>query len=541
MRGRYTRRNALLLGSCAALAFVVGPASSAVQVVTARELSSMPSPLPADSTPTVLPPLPVETAGRQFRAAWIATVVNVDWPSKPGLTSEIQQQEFLHLLEELQRMHMNAVVVQVKPTADAFYPSEYGPWSQYLTGVQGQNPGYDPLAFMLEETHKRNMEFHAWCNPYRVSMQSDPAKLSQNHPARLHPDWLISYGGKLYYNPGIPATRTFILDSMMEIVRGYDIDAVHMDDYFYPYPVAGQDFPDEATYRQYGAEHFPQKADWRRDNVNQLMRDLAHSIKSAKSHVKLGVSPFGVWRNRATDPGGSDTTAGVQNYDDLYADTRTWIRNNWLDYIAPQIYWNIGFAPAAYEKLTAWWSREVAGYNVQLYVGQAAYKIPAWGNSEEMPNQLKLNQQDSAVKGSIFFSVKDLLKNPLGFKDRLTDDLYKWWALTPVMPWLGGSAPSPVVLDQMQSSAQGVALRWIDQHHMDAAYYAIYRFPDHQPRGLRDFADPQYLLTTVRKLPDQAQQAFVDNSVQVGKPYTYYVTALDRLHHESAPSNGRSI
>jgi len=380
---------------------------------------------------------------RQLRAAWIATVTNIDWPSAPGLSVDQQKQEYLHLLDAVESMKMNTVIVQIKPMADSFYPSKYGPWSQWLTGVQGKDPGYNPLAFMIQETHKRHLEFHAWFNPYRVSMQSDPNKLSADHPARQHPDWLVSYGGKLYYNPGIPAVRNFLVDSIMEVVSTYDIDAVHMDDYFYPYPIAGQDFSDNATYQQYGAGKFATKADWRRDNVNQLVHELATDIKEVKPYVKFGISPFGVWRNKVTDPTGSDTSAGVQDYDDLYADTRTWIKNNWLDYIAPQIYWNIGFPPAAYEKLVDWWSKEVAGHNIHLYIGEAAYKIhannAAWNNPEEIPNHFKLDSQYSTVKGNIFFSLKDLLKNPLGIKDRLSKDIYKNKALVPVMPWLQGS------------------------------------------------------------------------------------------------------
>jgi uncharacterized lipoprotein YddW (UPF0748 family) len=378
---------------------------------------------------------------QQFRGVWIATVDNIDWPSRPGLPASVQQQEFVHLLDTVQQMNMNAVVVQVKPMADAFYPSQYGPWSAYLTGTQGKDPGYNPLAFMVSEAHKRHLEFHAWFNPYRLSMHDDINALAANHPARQHPDWVVHYGGKLYYNPGIPAVREFIVNSMLEVVNGYHIDAVHMDDYFYPYPVAGQAFPDDATYRQYNTGHFTNKADWRRDNVNQLVHELSVKIKRARAHVKFGISPFGVWRNKATDPTGSDTQAGIQNYDDLYADTRTWIRNNWLDYIAPQIYWNTGYPPAAYDKLVDWWSKEVTGHQVHLYIGEAAYKIGtnqpvAWTNPEEMPGHLHLDQRYPQVKGNIFFSLKDLLRNPLGFKDRLSNDLYKQKAVVPPMPWL---------------------------------------------------------------------------------------------------------
>lgn len=357
-------------------------------------------------------------AKKQWRAVWIATVVNVDWPSRTGLDIATQQREFRNLLDQAQKMRMHAVVVQIKPTADAFYPSRYGPWSQYLTGVQGKNPGYDPLAFMLEETHKRKLEFHAWFNPYRVSMQDDANKLSADHPARQHPDWLVRYGGKLYYNPGIPAARTFVVESILEVVKRYAIDGVHMDDYFYPYPVAGQAFPDEDAYKRYGARHFANKSDWRRDNVNQLVRELDEEIHALRPAVRFGISPFGVWRNKSVDPTGSDTRA-LSNYDDLYADTRTWIRKGWLDYIAPQIYWPIGYELAAYEKLLPWWAKEVAGSSVHLYIGQAAHRISEWEKGE-MVRQLDLNRKYKEIQGSIYFSLKDLLKNPDEIKDYLT-------------------------------------------------------------------------------------------------------------------------
>jgi uncharacterized lipoprotein YddW (UPF0748 family) len=370
----------------------------------------------------------------EFRGVAIATVENIDWPSRPGLSASAQQQEFVSLLDAVQQMNMNAVIVQVKPMADAFYPSRYGPWSAYLTGTQGKDPGYNPLAFMVAEAHLHHLEFHAWFNPYRLSMHDDINALAADHPARQHPDWIVRYGGRLYYNPGIPAAREFIVNSILEVVRGYNIDAVYMDDYFYPYPVAGQDFPDDATYQQYNAGHFKSLADWRRGNVNQLVHELSAKIKQARAGVKFGISPFGVWRNKATDPSGSDTQAGVQDYDNLYADTRTWIRNNWLDYIAPQIYWNIGYPPAAYDKLVDWWSKEIVGHNVHLYIGEAAYKIgtstpAAWTDPEEMSRHLQLDRHSPQVRGNIFFSLKDLLKDPLGFKDRLINDLYKQKAI----------------------------------------------------------------------------------------------------------------
>ncbi|QHZ47138.1 family 10 glycosylhydrolase [Bacillus sp. NSP9.1] len=382
---------------------------------------------------------------RELRAVWIATVTNIDWPSKKGLTVSQQKEEYIKLLDDVQDMGMNAVVVQIKPTADAFYPSSYGPWSEYLTGIQGKDPGYDPLCFLLDETHRRKLEFHAWFNPYRITMNhTDVNRLSADHPARKHPEWVVAYGSQLYYNPGIPEAQTFIVKGIEEVVKNYDIDAVHMDDYFYPYKIAGKEFPDQDTYEKYGKDRFANIDDWRRDNVNQLVKQINAAIKKEKPCVKFGISPFGVWRNKADDPTGSNTTAGMTNYDDLYADTREWIKQGYLDYIAPQIYWSIGFAPASYDILVDWWKHETEGRPIHLYIGQAAYKInqnadPAWSDPEEYPRQIALNRS-SDIPGSIHFSLKDLNRNPLGIKDRLINDLYHHPALIPEMPWLASSA-----------------------------------------------------------------------------------------------------
>jgi uncharacterized lipoprotein YddW (UPF0748 family) len=324
-------------------------------------------------------------------------------------------------------------VVQIRPMADAFYPSRYAPWSQYLTGIQGKDPHYDPLAFMLAESHRRNLAFHAWFNPYRVSTQDDVSKLAVDNPARLHPDWLVHYGGKLYYNPGIPAVHAYLINCVLEVVRNYAIEAVHLDDYFYPYPVAGQDFPDEDTYLRYGTARFSNKASWRRSVINKLVEGISRGIKQVKPEVQFGISPFGVWRNKVLDPTGSNTRAGITDYDILYADTRTWIKRHWIDYIAPQIYWNIGFAPAPYEALVDWWSREVEGSHVQLYIGQkAAYKVAqehqnpaAWSGANELLHQLELNKRYPQIQGSIFFSLRGLVKNPLVTSNRLVNQFYK--------------------------------------------------------------------------------------------------------------------
>ena len=362
---------------------------------------------------------------KEFRAVWVASVANIDWPSKKGLSEEQQKREYLNILDNVKRWNMNAVVVQVKPTGDAFYPSKYGPWSEYLTGKQGVNPGYDPLKFMVEEAHKRGIEFHAWFNPYRLSMNTDRSRLSRDNIVFKKPEWIVEYGGKLYLDPGIPAVDDYVVDSIMEVVKNYDIDAVHMDDYFYPYKVKNQEYPDEYTYRQYGSE-YNSKSAWRRDNVNRLVEKLSAEIKKTKPNVQFGISPFGVWRNKSTDPvRGSDTKAGVQNYDDLYADILLWIDKGWIDYVAPQIYWNQGFNLAEYNTLVRWWSDAVAGSKTDLYIGQAAYKVKEWKNSNELINQVYFNRDFSNVKGSIFFSYKSLLDNPKEVTFNLMEGPYK--------------------------------------------------------------------------------------------------------------------
>lgn len=492
-------------------------------------------------------PIPEQTPHlkHELRAAWIASVTNIDWPSKTGLSIADQKAEFAAFLDEQKAMGMNAVVMQIKPTADAFYPSRYGLWSKYLTGVQGKDPGYNPLQYMVEEAHQRNMEFHAWFNPYRITMPlgktaelSDLNKLPEDHPARQHPDWVVPYGQQLYFNPGIPEVQKFVVDGIMEVVKQYDIDAVHMDDYFYPYKISGVSFPDQATYEQYGKNRFSNIDDWRRDNVNNLVKNINQNIKAEKPYVKFGISPFGVWRNKAVDPTGSDTQAGQTNYDDLYADTRTWINEGYIDYIAPQLYWNIGLRVADYAKLLDWWSKEVRGKNVQLYIGQADYKINTitngvdnWLNPEEMPNQLKLNRTYEVFHGSMHFSAKDLRRNPLGIADRLADDIYHYPSLIPSMPWIDHTAPKAPKLRENKVIAGRVLFRIHDPKYSEARSYAIYRFEGTEPGSIED---PAHLFTTVRKTT--SSQWFTDKSVEKGKSYTYVVTALDRTHNESNPS-----
>ncbi|MFI9722385.1 glycoside hydrolase family 10 protein [Streptomyces sp. NPDC052396] len=373
---------------------------------------------------------------REFRGMWAATVANIDWPSRPGLAPDRQRAELLALYRAALDRRLNAVLLQIRPTADAFWPSRHEPWSEYLTGTQGRDPGWDPLAFAVREAHHHGLQLHGWFNPYRVANHTDPSRLAPGHPVRRHPDWAVPYGGKLYYNPGLPEVRHFVEDAMLDAVRRYDLDGVHFDDYFYPYPVAGQEFADAEAYRRHG-RGFPGRAAWRRDNIDRLVHEMHRRIKALKPEVRFGVSPFAVWRNRTTDPRGSNTRAGVQTYDDLYADTRGWVRKGWIDYIVPQIYWHIGNAAADYAVLVPWWARTVRGTGVQLYIGEALYRQGAagqpapWQDPAELSRHLTLDRRHREVSGNVYFSATQVVTDPVGAMARVVRDHYPHRARPP--------------------------------------------------------------------------------------------------------------
>ncbi|MFJ6213614.1 glycoside hydrolase family 10 protein [Streptomyces sp. NPDC092296] len=372
---------------------------------------------------------PARGAARpQMRGLWAASVANTDWPSKPGLPAAQQRKELTDLLDLAVRNRLNAVFLQVRPTADAFWPSEYEPWSRYLTGTQGRDPGWDPLGTAVTEAHRRGLQLHAWCNPYRIGTDDRLSALAPAHPARRNPDWVVSHGGKLYYNPGLPEVREHVEQAVLDAVRRYPVDGVHFDDYFYPYPIKGQRFDDDAAYAAHGGGH--DRGAWRRHNTDLLVSELHQRIRQLRPGVAFGVSPFGVWRNRATDPTGSATKAGVQAYDDLYADTRRWVREGWIDYIAPQLYWNIGFAAADYAVLVDWWARQVAGTGVRLYVGEAVYRAgapgaaAAWQNPAELSRHLDLCERNPQVGGHLHYNATAVRRDRIGAFARLVKDHY---------------------------------------------------------------------------------------------------------------------
>ncbi len=469
----------------------------------------------------------------ELRAAWIATVVNIDWPSKKGLSAHEQQAEYVKLLDLLKSNGMNAVVVQVRPAADAFYPSSFEPWSEYLSGVQGKSPEpyYNPLAFMISEARERNLEFHAWFNPYRVSMK-DTFNFADNHPIHKHPEWFVKYGGKWYYDPGHPEAQEYVLQSILETVKHYDLDAVHFDDYFYPYRIAKEVFPDSCSYASYGRIQYPNIDDWRRNNVDFFVKELAARIKREKPHVKFGISPFGVWRNKDKDPEGSDTQAGQTNYDDLYADVLKWLKEGWIDYITPQLYWNIGFKVADYTVLLDWWSKH--SYGRHLYIGQGAYRIggKGWENPLELDNQIALNRSKDVVKGSIYFNSKTFLENKLDINATMSK-LYPHPALIPSMSWIDSSAPAAPSLRQPSGSqGAGVSLIWRDSAASDASYYVIYRFAKGDSIST---ANSSRIVSIVSRKPNEIQ-SWIDRSSERRTEYTYGITAVDRNHNESSLS-----
>jgi uncharacterized lipoprotein YddW (UPF0748 family) len=473
---------------------------------------------------------------REFRGVWIATVENIDWPSKPGLTSDQQQQELISRLNAHQQEGINAVMLQVRPAADAFFGRAVEPWSKWLSGKQGQAPfpAYDPLDFAIAEAHKRGMELHAWFNPYRATNDGDFAALSPQHITRLKPGWFFTYGGIKLFNPGIPEVREYIVKVILDVVDNYDIDGVHMDDYFYPYQIDGQHINDAEAFKEYGGG-FNDIRDWRRNNVDLLIKMLGDSIHKHKPHLKFGISPFGIWANKSQNADGSETHGGSSYYE-LFADSRKWIKEGWVDYINPQLYWPIDDRSAPFNKLLDWWSDNT--FNRHLYIGMAAYRINErrkgkFKDPAQMAAQIKYLRNNARVEGSIYFSSNSLLNNRLGFTDSLKETYYRHPSLPPVMLWLDSIPPNPPQNFTETVVNNKVELKWatpLPAKDKEPVYgYVIYRFDGDEKVNLED---PKYILHI--KYDDAT--SFRDETVQKGKTYLYIVTALDRLKNESDPS-----
>ncbi len=365
---------------------------------------------------------------QQFVGVWVATVKMLDYPSRRGLNSYQLKREFIEILDSCVAVGANNLFFQIRPEADAFYDSPYEPWSEWLTGQQGKAPSpyFDPLEFMITETHKRGLKFHAWINPFRAVATYQSANVLDNHITKQHPEWFFNYGSNKYFDPGIPQVQDYIIKIIVDVVKRYNVDGIHFDDYFYPYPIKNSsreiiEIPDYQTFRKYN-NGFTDIKFWRRDNINRFIERVHDTIKSINPEVEFGVSPCGVWRNISHDADGSKTR-GLAAYDWIYADDVKWLKNKWVDYLAPQLYWNIGNTYADFETLAEWWNRHAFG--VDLYVGLNIYAIdatrkkPSWGNPNQIPRQIRIAQSYPAFKGVILYRYSTLKKNPLGINDSL--------------------------------------------------------------------------------------------------------------------------
>jgi len=409
--------------------------------------------LAADYVPSaIVPPKPV----REMRAAWVATVANIDWPSTNSVTAAQQKSELLALLDQAVRLKLNTIILQVRPACDAFYASSLEPWSEYLTGTMGRapEPYYDPLAFALGEAHNRGMELHAWFNPFRARHLIARSPIAPNHISRTHPELVRQYGRYLWLDPGERAAQDYSLAVIMDVVRRYDVDGVHFDDYFYPYAEhdsSGKDlvFPDEASWRRYGSGGKLSRDDWRRENINSFIHRVYDSIKGAKPWVKFGISPFGIWR-----PGNPAQIQGFDAYASIYADSRKWLQNGWVDYLAPQLYWEIKRPSTSFPVLMRWWTEQNTRARL-LVPGMDATKTTRLSESwkpAEILNQVRLTREQTGVSGQVYWNMGALMHNSaLDFA--LEREAYRQTAVTPALPWLDSSTPdTPKLLAKCDTS-----------------------------------------------------------------------------------------
>jgi uncharacterized lipoprotein YddW (UPF0748 family) len=387
---------------------------------------------------------------REFRGVWVATVANMDWPSRRSLSTQQAQAELLRILDTAQAQGLNAVILQVRPMGDAFYDSPIEPWSDFLTGESGKapQPYWDPLAFAIEQAHARGLELHAWFNPFRASFVSKRTPLHATHVTKRRPDLVRRYGTYFWMDPGEPDARKQALDVITDVVRRYDVDAVHIDDYFYPYQERDAQgrlipFPDEASWARYGLRTGMSRNDWRRANIDTFVEQMYRAVRAEKQHVRVGISPFGIWR-----PGYPSTVRGLDSYNDLYADTRKWLLNGWADYYAPQLYWRTAAPQQPYTDLLQWWS-EQNPHGRHIWAGNIPNNINStergWRASEIL-EQVRLTREHGGVTGNIHFSVTGLLRNPDGLGDAFSTAIYARPALVPASSWLGnGTPPRPRV------------------------------------------------------------------------------------------------
>lgn len=461
---------------------------------------------------------------REFRGAWIQTVGQSRYSQ---MNSAAMKHYISEMVRKLDEAGVNAVIFQIRPEADAFYKSDLEPWSRFLTGQQGKapdDPEFDPLAFIIEECHKRGMELHAWLNPYRVKTNITNS-LANNHIFYRYPERFVQYGNQLFFDPGLPENRTFICEVVRDIVTRYDVDAIHMDDYFYPYPIAGEPFPDDKSFMQFAASQGfspSQRSDWRRNNVNLLIQQIKLTIAGTKPWVRFGISPFGIYRNKRNDPNGSDTN-GLQNYDDLYADIKLWVEKGWIDYNLPQLYWEIGHSAADYTTLLNWWS--INNFGQHLYIGQDLKRSI---DRNELNTKIDQTRRLPMVHGNCYWYGYQILDNFAGVAEILKNDIHSSKSLIPAYTHMHDGKPKKVSKISNVYTEDMHFLTW--EHNRDssnpetAQKFVIYRFRDkekidiNRAENIVDITPDNFLL-----LPFEGGESRC----------TYVVTALDAFGNES--------
>lgn len=408
---------------------------------------------------TMKPPLPA----REFRGVWIATVHNIDWPSRPGLTTAQQKAELVAILDRAVQLKLNAIMLQVRPACDALYASRLEPWSEYLTGRMGlaPQPFYDPLAFAVEEAHRRGLELHAWFNPFRARLSSGSNFVAETYVSKTHPHWMRRYGRQLWLDPGENAAQEYTLNVILDVVGRYDIDGVHLDDYFYPYPEKDRrgkelDFPDEPSWKRYvAAKGELARTDWRRENVDRFVQRLSEAINARKPVVKFGVSPFGIWR-----PGYPKQIEGFDAFDKLYADSRKWFLQGWLDYLAPQLYWDIEPPKQSYPALLKWWSEQNVAKR-HLWPGNNLKRKGPGRSAEEIVSQIGLTRRQPGASGNLLWHAKLLMQNRNGVADALAREVYAQPALVPPTSWKDHTPPGqPKLTANVHATSGEIRLNW---------------------------------------------------------------------------------
>ena len=473
------------------------------------------------------------TPKREFRGAWLHVIHQNQYKS---MSVPEMQHYFTAVLDSLQAYHINAIVFQARPSADAFYYSTLEPWSRYLTGEQGKAPegNFDPMSFVIELAHDRGMEFHAWLNPYRVT-STDTDVLHPSHIYFQYPERFVRYGKQLYFDPGLPENRAFICDVVRDIVSRYDVDAIHMDDYFYPYPIPNEKFPDDRSFQYYGESQgfsSDQRNDWRRNNVNDLIRDIKQTIVRTKPWVRFGISPFGIYRNKRSTPDGSGSdTNGLQNYDELYADVKLWVENGWIDYNIPQLYWEIGHPKADYTVLARWWAQN--NYGEHLYIGQA---VGLTMQFHQLSPKMKSVRTTPGIYGNCFWPGYDLFRNVGGVADSLRNNYHRYPALIPAYLHLHSRQPQEVKSLKAEWTRQGYVLYWQrngDRRNPEnAQYYVVYRFGNTEKTNLDD---PSKIVAITRGV--SYQLPYVNGNTK----YKYVVTSVDRFHNESKKGKAQKV